>query len=271
MIDVSVLLCVRNGLPHVADAVESVLEQAGPSFEIIAVDDGSVDGSSDWLEKLALKDGRLHVIHNHSSCGLTYSLNKALVMARGKYIARIDHDDKWLPGKLHRQVEILDSDDELVLVATAYEEEDLYGRWSRNPILPICATDREIRLALYKYNPFFHTSIMVRRSVLERINGYDEDYRYAQDYELWTRVLTLGRAMTLSEVLCIRRMGEDNISVRKERAQRFNALRSKIHWCYKNGFSWQVVLPAFRDLIVVVSPAWLKGAARQRMHGMRRS
>jgi len=266
IIDVSILLCVRNGMPYLRDAVNSVLEQTGPLFELIAVDDGSIDESLNWLEQLAFKDKRLVVVRNYSSRGLTYSLNKALAIARGKYIARIDHDDIWLSEKLIRQVEFLDNHDDLVLVATAYKEADTFKGWKRNPILPICTNDSEIRLALYKYNPFCHSSIIVRRSILNSINGYDESFKYAQDYELWTRVLTLGRAITLPEVLCIRRVGENNISTVKERAQRFNALRAKIYWCVRSHFSLRVLLPVFNDIIIILSPTWLKNSIRKLMH-----
>ncbi len=266
IVDASVLMAVRNGMPHLAKAVTSVLNQTGPTLELIIIDDGSTDAGVCWLADFSEKDDRVRIIRNDESRGLTCSLNQALRVARGRYIARIDHDDFWLPGKLARQLEVFEQNAELVLVATAYREEDLDNCWQRPSILPASVTDIEIRQTLYCFNPFFHSSIMFRREVIDRIGGYNENYRFAQDYEMWTRILTCGRGHTIPDVLCVRRVGEENISIRKERAQRFNALRAKFAWCSRNGLSWRVITPALRDLLIVFLPGSIKTMVRARLH-----
>ena len=264
---ISVVLCVKNGCPYITQAITSVINQNYKNFELILINDASSDGTLDLIREIQSKDDRVVLVNNDKSIGLTKSLNVGLKAAKGIFVARIDHDDLWLKDKLSRQLEAFELDDGILLVATAYEEEDLFGRWRRTPILPVCVSDKEIRQVLYRFNPFFHSSIMIRRSTLEQLGGYDESYRYAQDYELWTRVLKCGRAVTLPQVLCIRRMGDGNISLRKERAQRFNALRAKLAWCARNGASWRVVVPVLRDLMVIITPSWLKAAVRRQMHG----
>lgn len=263
---VSVLLAVRNGLPYVENAIASVLGQTMTSIELIVIDDGSEDGTGALLDDLAGRDGRLHVLRNPHSIGLTRSLNLALQAARGSYIARIDHDDLWLEQKLALQLDYLERNPQIGLLATAYREDDLAGRWTRIPLLPMCRTDVEIRTALYRFNPFFHSSILIRRGLLIALGGYDESYRYAQDYELWTRLLTCTQAATLPDVLCVRRVGNSNISYRKERAQRFNALRAKLAWARRNGFSRLLLLPLLRDLAVIFAPGRFKLAVRSRLH-----
>jgi len=263
---VSVLMSVRNGLPHIEDAISSVLGQTQISLELIVVDDGSDDGTSTLLGNLASSDERLRVLHNEISLGLTRSLNRALSVATGRYVARIDHDDLWLERKLAQQVAYLDLHPEVGLLGTAYREADIRGRWKRDPLLPLCRTDTEIRDALYRFNPFFHSSILIRRELLVALGGYHEGYRYAQDYELWTRVLSRTQAATLPDVLCLRRVGDDNISYRRERAQRFNALRAKLAWARLNGFSPRLLIPLVRDLAIVLAPRWLKAAIRSRLH-----
>jgi glycosyltransferase involved in cell wall biosynthesis len=264
---VSVLLAVRNGLPYLTEAVTSVLMQIGPSLELIAIDDCSDDGSGTWLNTLAAKDGRVRVVRNDVALGLTRSLNQALAMARGQYIARIDHDDLWLDDKLTKQASYLEQHPEVGLLGTAYLEEAISGCWSRPPLLPLCQTDAEIRAALYCFNPFLHSSIMIRRDLLISLGGYDEGYRYAQDYALWARVLKHTQAATLPEVLCLRRVGEANISFRKERAQRFNAMRAKLTWAKYNGPSPRILIPLLRDLAVFISPEWFRRAVRSGLHG----
>lgn len=262
-LDVSVLLGVRDGMPSLMQAVESVLNQVGPSLELIIVDDGSSDETCGYLESLKRRDSRVLVLRNNVSKGLTKCLNQALRFAKGSFIARIDHDDLWLQGKLCSQVNAINQDATLVLVATGYCEEDLAGRWSRRQQLPVCETDHDIRNALYRFNPLLHSSILVRRSVIFELGGYNERFRVAQDYELWTRVLSVGKAMTLANVLCVRRLGDNNISIRREREQRLNALRAKFSWAKTNGFSYQLLVPALRDLAVILAPQALKAALRK--------
>ena len=266
MIDISVILAVNNGMPQLCEAVVSVLNQNGPTFELIIIDDGSTDTGFSWLSDLSAGDDRIRIFRNDEARGLTCSLNQALRVARGRYIARIDHDDLWLPGKMAKQFSLFDLDPELVLVATAYCDEDLAQRLQRPSILPVLEKDMEIREALYRFNPFFHSSIMFKREVIDRIGVYNETYRYAQDYEMWTRILTCGRGHTIPDVLCVRRVGAENISIRKERAQRFNALRAKFAWCSRNGFSWQVITPALRDLLIVILPRAIKSVVRGGLH-----
>lgn len=266
-IRVSVLIAVRNGIPHIKKAIDSVLAQTMRSLELIVVDDGSTDGTSDLLEQLARHDNRLRILNNPVSLGLTRCLNMALGPAIGQYVARIDHDDLWLDEKLAKQTSYLDMHPEVGLLGTAYREEDIRGCWSRTPLLPLCPIDADIRAALYCFNPFFHSSILIRRDLLISLGGYDERYRYAQDYALWVQVLRHTQAATLPEVLCLRRVGEANISFRKERAQRFNALRAKLTWAKHNGFSSRMLIPLLRDLAIILAPDWFKSAVRSRLHG----
>lgn len=265
-IRVSVLIAVRNGIPYIKEAIDSVLAQTMRSLELIVIDDGSTDGTSDLLEQLARRDNWLRILHNPVSLGLTRCLNLALGSASGKYIARIDHDDLWLDEKLAKQTSYLDLHPEVGLLGTAYREEDIGGSWSRMPLLPLCQTDFDIRAALYCFNPFFHSSILIRRDLLNSLGGYDEGYRYSQDYALWVQALRHTQAATLPEVLCLRRVGEDNISFRKERIQRFNALRSKLTWAKHNGFSSRMLVPLLRDLTIILSPWWFRSTVRTHLH-----
>ena len=263
--DVSVLLAVRDGMPFLKDAVMSVLNQVGATLELIIVDDGSNDAGVSWLEALEASDDRVRIIRNESSKGLTCALNQAIELAHGSYIARIDHDDLWLPGKLARQIQEFQRHADVVLVATGYNEQKLNGGELRPSGIPVIRESVEIRRALYRCNPFLHSSVMLKASIVDRIGGYNESFRYAQDYEMWTRILIHGEARTIPDVLCTRRLGDQNISIRKERAQRFNALRSKLSWCVRNGFSNRVVMPALRDILVMILPRSVKSVARRRL------
>jgi hypothetical protein len=133
--------------------------------------------------------------------------------------------------------------------------------------MPLCQTDKEIREALYRFNPFFHSSIVARLEFINELGGYNERFVYAQDYELWVRLLHRTQAANLAETLCFRRTGDKNISVRKERAQRLNALKAKILWARLNGFKKEILPPVLRDLAVVLAPNAIKKFVRRGLRG----
>ena len=115
---VSVVLSVHDEEPFLAECLESVLAQTGVWFEVIAINDGSTDGSPALLDAYAARDGRLRVVHQPNA-GLTRALIRGCAMARGRFVARQDADDLAFPGRLARLAADLDTHPEVVLVASA--------------------------------------------------------------------------------------------------------------------------------------------------------
>ena len=266
-VTVSVLCSVRNGGDVLESAISSVLQQSHKDITLLIVNDASVDKTTDVLDRYAARDSRVKILTNSVSKGLTRSLNMALALVDTPWVARIDHDDLWHTKKLEKQLLYLKSHPHIGLLGTAYQElhSDVSGQLI-DAILPLCQTDEEIRKALYQFNPFFHSSIMVKRELIQKVGGYNEQFVYAQDYELWVRLLSLTKAAILPEILCYRRVGAENISIRKERSQRRNALRSKLLWTKLNGYQ-KILLPAVvRDLAVIVTPKMIKSVIRKKLH-----
>ena len=116
---VSVIMAVHNGLPYLEEAVDSILNQSLRDLEFIIVEDASTDGSAEWLA--SLDDPRLRIVGNKWNKGLTYSLNKAIDLAQGEYVARMDSDDVSHRQRLARQTDFLDR----------HPEVDLLGSWAR--------------------------------------------------------------------------------------------------------------------------------------------
>ena len=232
---VSVLMPVHDGAPWVHDAVESILTQTLEDLELIVVDDGSTDATPEILA--GARDPRLRV-ERRERAGLTRSLNVALGLARSALIARLDADDVALPERLERQRAFLDAHAEVGLLGTGAREVDEAGRTAREVRPP--ADDRAIRRALIRRNPFVHSSVMMRRSVLERVGGYDEALPVAQDYDLWMRMSRLTRLANLPEPLVVRRLPPGRVSavrdderLRTEARVRWRAVRSGGYppWC----------------------------------------
>jgi glycosyltransferase involved in cell wall biosynthesis len=195
---VTVLMSVHDDLRYLPQAVDSILRQSFEDFEFLIFDDASTDGSADYLA--ALTDPRVRIVRNEINLGLTRSLNRGLDLARGQYVARMDADDVAMPQRLDRQVEFLDAHPDVGIVGSSRVLIDEAGGFVANA--PAAESDVQIRWKCLLGNPFAHPAVMIRRDVLERhALRYDESYRTAQDYELWTRLLAVTKGHNLAEPL----------------------------------------------------------------------
>src|SRR6267378_94598 len=177
-----------------------------------ASDDASDDATPDLLA--AVGDARLRVERPRNREGLTRSLNRALGMARAPLVARLDADDMALPERFARQRAVFDAQPAIGLLGTGAQEVDASG--FAVAVLRPPADDAGIRRALIRRNPFVHSSVMARRSIVEQAGGYDPRFPVAQDYDLWMRVSRLSRLGNVPEPLVIRRLIPGRISESRE-------------------------------------------------------
>lgn len=199
---VSVVLSVRNGGQDLPQALETILSQSFADFELIAIDNGSTDETGAYLDGIA--DPRVRVFHQ-ADMGLAAALNRGISLARGRYVARQDHDDLADPSRIAKQVTFLDSHPEHALVGTRAEiwvGDKPSGRFHDHP------TENEIlRFDLLFNNPFVHSSVMMRKSALDRVGVYTTDpaRQPPEDYELWSRIARQYRVANLAERLTVYR------------------------------------------------------------------
>ena len=191
--EVSVVMSVYNGAEHLEETLGSVLSQEGCDLEFIVVDDGSTDGTGRILDEWAARDTRLRVIHQENT-GLTRALIRGCAAARGEFIARQDVGDVSLPGRLQRQASRLRADTGCVAV-TCYT--DFVGPQSEY-LYTTKITEPDLNRALTTSNPDMlagpagHGSVMMRRRGYEAVGGYRTPFYFAQDLDLWTRVIEHG-------------------------------------------------------------------------------
>lgn len=195
---VSVVLPVYNGGAYLRGAIDSVLGQTFRDLEVIAVDDGSTDGSSALLD--AVDDPRMRVLHQANQ-GLPAALNRGIALSRGEYVARQDHDDISHSERVAAQVAYLDTHPDCALLGTRadiYHGDRLTGRVHMHPL-----GDPALRFELLFDNPFVHSSVMIRRCVLDALGGYATDLRRQppEDYELWSRIARGHRVANLAASL----------------------------------------------------------------------
>lgn len=219
---VSVLMGVRNGLPYLREAIDSVLAQTFTDLELIVVEDASTDATPELLGEIG--DPRLVVLRNDENLGLTRSLNRALRSARGTYVARQDADDRSLPQRIERQFDYLERHPEIGLCGTWARFVDGHGRVTALGLPP---SDPD-RLAgeLRRSNEIVHGTIVARRELMQALHGYREGFRYAQDYDLYLRALDQRwKLAVVPEVLYDLRFHDAAITgVRGEAQTRFAAL-----------------------------------------------
>jgi len=194
---VSVIMPVYDAARTVAAALDSMRAQTEPAWELIAVDDGSRDGSGAILDDAARRDPRVRVIHAPHR-GIVAALNAGLAVARGRVIARMDADDLSMPARLACQRRHLDEHLDVGLVAcrVRFDGDPVraagyarYVAWT-NGLL----THEEIAAARFVDSPLAHPSVMFRRELVERLGGYAAG-DLPEDYELWLRWLDAGVRM----------------------------------------------------------------------------
>ena len=197
---VSVLMPVYNGAPFLKEAVESICGQTYGNFELIIIDDGSKDGSSDVIRDI--KDQRIRLINNETNIGLASTLNKGIELSQGKYIARMDQDDISHSGRIDRQVTYMETHPETVACSAWFK---MFGASEKQIAYP--ESHNEIYLRFLYSCPIAHPAVILRKETL--VNNrlfYDPAYEYSEDSNLWIRMINFGEFHNLPEFLFSYRM-----------------------------------------------------------------
>jgi len=196
---------MHNKERYIAECIQSLLKQTYDNIEIIVVDDCSTDSSAAIVREF--DDPRITLLRNDQNRGLTRSLNRALSVATGTYIARQDADDLSDPKRFERQVQYLERHDDVALVGTGAHLIDEHGDiFQKRVVLENVTRDR-----LLEKNHIIHGSILGRKRVFEEIDGYDELFRYSQDLDLWLRMSKQYTIRNISEPLYKFRIHDESV------------------------------------------------------------
>jgi glycosyltransferase involved in cell wall biosynthesis len=223
---VSVVMPVYQADAFLAAAIESLLAQSYPDFELIAVDDGSTDGSSRILEEYAKRDLRL-IVHRRRHDGVIRARNAGLALARAPLIACMDADDISLPDRLAAQVSALASRPEVSCIGGGFEVIDECGRLL-NRVLPPCEHAEIVAMALSGRSPICGSNAMFRRSEVQAIGGYHESADFVEDLDLWLRLAETGRLANLGAVISRVRFHDASQSA-SEQERQLDAIREVVN------------------------------------------
>ena len=221
-VEVSVIMPVYNSARFVSAALESVLGQSLRDIEVVAIDDGSTDGSGEMLDQMARGDGRVRVVHRENR-GIVATLNEGLEMARGKYIARMDSDDVAMPERFARQVAFFNEHPEHVCVGGLVLLMDAAGR-PLQVLRPPMEHEEIDRAHMGGHTSIVHPAAMMRAETVRRVGGYSPGIRFAQDLDLWLRLAEVGKLANIPSVVLKYRVHADSITSRHAEEQ-LNCMR----------------------------------------------
>jgi GT2 family glycosyltransferase len=241
-----------NGERYVREAMESILAQTYRDFEFLVVDDGSTDSTLQILEDMARQDPRVVLIKNETNLGLTRSVKLALQRAQVRIIARMDADDIALPSRFQKQINFFNQYPNTDVVGTAYEWIDDSGTILGRRDVPM--THTKIHRALIRTNPFLHASVMMKKSVLDHVHGYNETYKKAQDYDLWLRLSRTSHFANLAEVLMQKRMTKTMISFQSERTQIRFAIRARLDALARGDYPLWCAISLLKPFLATILP-----------------
>lgn len=189
---VTVVVPTRNRAQLLPRAIDSVLRQTYPHWELVVVDDASTDETIEVVRSRASLDDRVRCRPLGTRAGAASARNVGIHEARGELVAFLDDDDEWLPEKLERQVAALDAAPAGVdLVHSAFFESDADG--NEHVVGEFSPRGGEAHAVLLRGNILGLSTIVVRRSLLERVGGFDERLPRLQDWDLWIRLAALTR------------------------------------------------------------------------------
>lgn len=183
---VTILLPAYNAALYLRDSLDSIMRQAFKDFDVLLIDDGSMDDTSKIAIEYSNIDRRIKYYKNEKNIGLIKTLNKGLSLAKGEYIVRMDADDIMFDDRLYKQVKYMDSNPECFVCGGQMEY--IGGLTGMAPILPQKYEDL-LYLSLINC-PLYHPTTIIRNSGIKQFGlKYNDSYKHAEDYKFWSDII----------------------------------------------------------------------------------
>lgn len=189
---VTVLMPCYNAMPFLVEALESIINQTYSNLEILCINDGSSDETGIVLEKYALQDKRIRVIHNETNIKLIKTLNKGIELAQGEFIARMDADDIAALNRIEIELNYMLSNPSIDIISCGLWVISESGKVI-SEIVPRQHTTTACFFASFFYVPIGHPELLVKTKVFKDNHFLEEKMAlHTEDYELWSRLLRKG-------------------------------------------------------------------------------
>jgi hypothetical protein len=201
-ITVSVIIPAYNAAATIERALDSVRAQSGVGVEVIVIDDCSADDTIDVVKNAIRPDENIRLLRMPGNGGASAARNAGIREARGRYLAFLDADDVWLPGKLMKQVAAIEADPEVTVVTCNSQMTSVSGvplkegHVNRPP-----ASGAEAWKTLLVYNFLPTPTILTRTALVRELGGFDEALAVGEDLDLWIKLAVRGKVAVLPEIL----------------------------------------------------------------------
>ena len=192
---VSIVIPTYNSEKFIDRTIKSVLNQTFQNFELIIVDDCSVDNTRKMIREFQKQDDRIKLIALEKNSGApAHPKNVGIKNAKGEYIAFLDHDDEWLPEKLERQIELFKNSlkKNLGFVGCNIMRIDLDNR--KSSLYKISKTKNGLGDILKDCFVFTSSSVVVARGIFKDVGFFDENFKTSDDWDMWIRIIKAGYA-----------------------------------------------------------------------------
>jgi glycosyltransferase involved in cell wall biosynthesis len=193
---VSVVIPTYNRAHLIREALESVFSQTFKDYEVILIDDGSTDGTEAIIQEHYA--GRLRYVKQKNT-GISGARNRGIALAKGKYVAFLDSDDRWLPEKLQKQFDYMEAHPKTGLLCTKLARYEIGGDGK----MEICPAGFPKHFSELLEGPNFipTTTTMVRRECFEKTGVFDPALQVAEDWDLWIRIGKVYEMHCLDDIL----------------------------------------------------------------------
>lgn len=253
---VSIVMGIYNCESTVEESINSIINQTYDNWELIMCDDCSRDNTYKVAKKYAERyPDKIKLLKNENNMTLAPTLNKCMKYVTGEYIARQDGDDISDKNRIERQVEFLEKNNDMSIVGTnmvSFDENGYYGVHSLGKSL---GRDYYLKRGVI----FFHATILIRKEVMKKLNGYSTKWYavQAEDYELWSRFIKEGfKGYNLQENLYYVRENVDTYK-RKNIKRRLRGLVLKFKINRRLNASILAYVYMLKDIIAIFIPRWI--------------
>jgi len=220
---VSILVATYNRSQFLNKAINSVFKQNLKNWEIIVCDDASTDNTKKIVKNLQKEVPQIKYIRNKKNLGIAKNSNNGLKMVKGKYIAILDDDDRWLDkNKIKKHIKFLENNSEYVgcgggIIVVDKKNKELY-RYLKPE------TDKEIRKYMLFSNPMANTTTVFRKDSAEKVGLYDKSLHYSADRDFWMKMGRIGKLDNFPEYFAYYLMSGRNTSIKKIKPHLKNSL-----------------------------------------------
>lgn len=244
----TVLIPAKNAAPYIQESLESVLSQeCTSSFNVIVINDHSTDSTTEIVKSLMSQNTNLYMINSVDN-GVSNALNLGVASSVSEIIIRHDADDIMIPGRIEEQTNFLIDNTEYAIYGGQISF--ITQRKSISPNnYPL--SDKKIRRFILIGSPFAHPTVAIRRKSLVQAGLYNKNFEGAEDYELWTRLIYVGKAANSPNVLTRYRVHQSQVTFASSHKVQKMTIKVQLKLARRN-FQNGNILPSLITLAVVL-------------------